>query len=418
MTEEETMQNVVIRGKKSNGKEQPVLVDSDGKIETTATITGDITIGEVEVSNFPATQPISGEVTVHDIEGGVVDTVTKVNAVDSITSKINIDTIDHLTSITNPVDFRYTDEYGWSTENTPQGESRSVTPFRIVGGDFSGDTVDSNFWTAATGTGGSITQASGLLTLATGATDGNDVSITSVRKGRFVGGTVNRYRAQVILGDTGTSNNIRRWGAYDANNGVFFELNGTTLNVVIRKAAGDTTVAQAAWSEDTTFTIDTNMHTYEIYWTSKNIYFGIDGDLKHIQTATTSKLIGSSHLYAKTENNNGTGLAANKTIALASQMIHRLGHDRTEATSKYIAGVSAGTVCKYGPGKIQKILWSAGATGNGVTIYDATSVTGTPIIQFTGTKDNATSLDIGVPFFTGLTVVTTGTSSYCTVVYE
>lgn len=45
-------------------------------------------------------------------------------------------------------------------------------------------------------------------------------------------------------------NLTKRIGAFDANNGVFFELSGSTLNVGIRKGASDTKVAQDSWNID------------------------------------------------------------------------------------------------------------------------------------------------------------------------
>lgn len=52
-----------------------------------------------------------------------------------------------------------------------------------------------------------------------------------------------------ILGGDVT-NLIRRIGLYDANDGLFFERNGATVNVVIRKATADTPVAQNTWNID------------------------------------------------------------------------------------------------------------------------------------------------------------------------
>jgi len=56
------------------------------------------------------------------------------------------------------------------------------------------------------------------------------------------------------VGDTGKTNVIRRWGYYDDNNGIFFELNDTTINVGFRsKSTGsvvNTTIPQSQWNED------------------------------------------------------------------------------------------------------------------------------------------------------------------------
>ena len=58
----------------------------------------------------------------------------------------------------------------------------------------------------------------------------------------------------VQLGDTGKANNVRRWGIFH-DEGIFFELNGTTLNCVRRSEFlgspyGEETVAQGSWSID------------------------------------------------------------------------------------------------------------------------------------------------------------------------
>jgi hypothetical protein len=413
------VQNVVIRGKKSNGAELPVLVDADGKIETTATLTGDIEIGEVEVSNFPASQVVEGTVTVDEIEAKVnIDTVDQVTAVTGITNKVNIDTVDHITAIDGRVGVYSQDEYGWEIENTPQGEHRAITPFRLIGSQFSGTTTDTNFWTVNTGTGGSATQANQLLTIANGTTDGNDVSITSVRTARYVGGSTNRFRANMIFGDTGAVGNTRRFGAYNTTDGFFFELSGTTFRLGIRKASGDTTIAQASWSTGETFTVDTNMHTFEIYWTNKSVWFSIDDELVHKASATTAPLVGSINLPITMETINGAGVTTSYQLKTTNMVIHRLGTERTQPTSKYIAGASAGTICKYSAGIVQQVIFFAGSNGNGIELYDNTAASGTPILKFNSQSNIVTQMPINLPFFTGLTVVTTGSSSYCTIIYE
>lgn len=57
------------------------------------------------------------------------------------------------------------------------------------------------------------------------------------------------YLLTGVLG-AGVSNVRRRIGAFDANDGLFFELNDSTLSVVVRKGASDTSVASASWNID------------------------------------------------------------------------------------------------------------------------------------------------------------------------
>lgn len=409
-------QAIVIRGKK-DGNEIPVLVDEDGKIETTATLVGDVTLADVEITNFPATQVVSGEVTVHEIQNKVpVGTVDKVTAVDTITNKVNVDTIDKVTAIDGTVDVQLIDEYGWESELTPQGEVRTVAPFRLVGAQFTGNTVDSNFWTASAGTGGTVSQANQLLTLATGVTDDNDVSVTSVRKARYIGGSSNRFRGNFAFGDTGVAGNVRRFGAYDANDGFFIELNGTNIRFGIRKAAADTIIAQASWNVNTTFTIDTNIHTYEIYWTNKSVWFNIDDSLKHKASATTAPLVGNLVLPIKMENNNGAGLASNKNLYVANAVIHRLGLEHTLPMAKYVSGATS-AVLKYGGGKVQRIIFTPGANNNTLILYDNTSGT-TELLKVTGQTGVTYAFEANAPFYTGLFYSMTGANSSATIIYE
>jgi hypothetical protein len=409
-------QQVLIRGKKGT-KEIPVLVDDDGKIETTATLTGDITVGEVEVSNFPATQPVSGTVTIDDITGGDIDKVTVVDAVTDITNKVSIDTVDAVTTITNDVDVIQVDEYGWEAELTPQGEQRTIEPVRLAGTAFNGDIVDTNFWKVVTNTGGTITQGSGVITLSSGTTADNTVNLTSLRQGIFIPASTNRYRSQLIP-TTGNAGCTRRWGAFDANNGFFFELAGTAFRIVIRKGGADTVIAQAAWSESTTFTLDGNIHTFEIYWTGRRVYFSIDDELKHIQTATTAALTATTTLPVRMECNNTGGSTTSRNLVATTAAIHRLGKLETAPMSKFISGAVTGQA-KYNPGRLQRIIFTPGANGNTLILYDNTSATGELIkVGGSNTAGVTVSFEVGAQFYTGLYYAMTGTSSTATLIYE
>ena len=103
------------------------------------------------------------------------------------------------------------DEYGFEVENTPMGEMRTAQPVRIVGATYEGNTIDPDFLTTgASGTGAAVTQANQLI-ITSGTANGATAFAYSKRRGRYVGGTANRYRS-VRRTEAGTANNNRRWG--------------------------------------------------------------------------------------------------------------------------------------------------------------------------------------------------------------
>ena len=92
-------------------------------------------------------------------------------------------------------------------------------------------------------------------------------------------GTGMYYVFGVRLGDTGKDHVIRNWGPFDATDGFFFQLNGTTLNVVHRStfaAKYEHTAAQSTWNRDTLdgtggeanpSGMNLNVTKSNIYWT-------------------------------------------------------------------------------------------------------------------------------------------------------
>lgn len=91
-----------------------------------------------------------------------------------------------------------------------------------------------------------------VLSVGTGATD--SVTRTTNRYHYYQPGVGQFALVTCALGDTGKANNTRRWGYFDANDGVFFEMQGTILNVVLRSSVSgsvvETRVPQSAWNGD------------------------------------------------------------------------------------------------------------------------------------------------------------------------
>lgn len=84
--------------------------------------------------------------------------------------------------------------------------------------------------------------------------------------GAYIPGAGVTASFSVILADTGSSGNVRRWGLLsdDGNDGFFFQLSGTTLQVVRRQAGVDTAVSAASWNIVSTITADTNGHIWGV----------------------------------------------------------------------------------------------------------------------------------------------------------
>jgi hypothetical protein len=131
------------------------------------------------------------------------------------------------------------------------GRLRSSTPLTLLEHNNQFGTTSSKWDKLLTGTGTlTDTTASGTTTLSTGGTASGASAIRATR-------AYQRYQVQKSLqvgqafifgaGVTGVSKKV---GYFDANNGVYFEQLGATLNVVVRSGGVDTKVAQGSWNVD------------------------------------------------------------------------------------------------------------------------------------------------------------------------
>lgn len=169
----------------------------------------------------------------------------------------------HMADHANPDQFLAVDNRGSASVRFAEGQpvmsgfgNLKVAEERALGVyESSLDTYESLFSQFASGTGALNYDAQDSSeVLSVGSLSGASIRITTNRYHYYMPGTSNIYKMTVACGDSGKAGNVRRWGAFDADDGVFFELNGTTLNAVIRNSTSgtvvETRVAQSAWNSD------------------------------------------------------------------------------------------------------------------------------------------------------------------------
>jgi len=314
---------------------------------------------------------------------------------------------------------------------SPMGALKVAIPTRLAGQTIAGAVVDPAFWGSTIVGTGAVTQNYGVMTLTTAATANSSMLVTSQRIARYTGAVPNYFRSNLSLPavTTGTAGfvNKRRWGAFDAANGYFFEATQTnpasapTLSVVCRKTDGsglvDTPVTSFNGDYGATFTLDVNVHSYEIWWTNKNAYFWVDDALLHTVTTTTTPAVATPHLKIGLQTINSGDCTGVNTLVVRSATINRLGVSNTEPLWAYISGDAAQYNLKYGPGKLHKMIFN-NTTGTSITFYDAAAGTTNPIALITTATASIGSWDFNINFYNGLTAVTVANNLNATVIYE
>lgn len=307
---------------------------------------------------------------------------------------------------------------------TPNRSLICTNAIRLVGTAFDGDTIDTNFWTKSrTGTGD--VAINGEAELATGTTADSTVSLTSVRKGRFVVSNPMEFKSVCEWHTTAGADNVRRIGVYDDENGFFFQMNGTTFQVGYRYTATGTTsvlISSGSFNGDvTTFDPSTTRHKISIQYTNKSVYWFIDGQLLHSVSLTHSIAQGTMTFPIAIENNNSNGNTTDHSFHIIGAVINRLGNVATNPTSYFQSGTTTGTVIKRTAGLIRGIVISNVANNSDVTLYNGVTVAGDEIWSSgaMGSQTQPFSIDFfGLPFDDGLTLEIADAGCNVTIIYE
>lgn len=313
-----------------------------------------------------------------------------------------------------------TDRFNVRTRNTMNGELRTMEGFRTAGRVLSGSVVDPNFFSSTATNGGSATQSNGVLTLATNTTANGAIQVNAESISRYVGAAQMEATARIAMGDTGTANNVRRWGMMDlaAQNGVYFKLSGSTMYVCTLSGGVETAIASASWNQSTVVPTLTNYNLWQIQYMVSSVNFIINGTLVHqISGAPSSASWAQTlNLYLWTDNTNSGGSTTNVNMLLKSAHNYRFGKHDTQ--NVYFHGTTAATtVLKYGPGTLHRMTLN-NPGGTLITLYDNTAGSGTVIAVInTPSTANPVTLTYEIEFNIGLTVVSTGTWDF-TIIYQ
>jgi len=183
---------------------------------------------------------------------------------------------------------------------TDFGEFRTASPFTLADINFKYE-IDSTEFGTSVATGGTVTYNSSRATASITVT-GSNGSRARLRTHTFFRYQSGKSQAALLTcfhSNAGETNQIRRWGYFGDNDGLFFELNGTTLQLVRRTSTSgspvDNVIPRATWNGDkldgsgpSGITLDlTRANLYEIHmhWLGvANVRFYVNGILVHTAT--------------------------------------------------------------------------------------------------------------------------------------
>lgn len=143
-------------------------------------------------------------------------------------------------------------------------------------------TVNDEFTSVITGSGSWSIVDTTTLQLDTGASSSSGISLTSDIIHSYIPGKGMFVQISIILGDSGVAGNIREWGLFDDDNGVFIRLNETQYEFVLRNNGVETVVSAPDW--DIPVTPDANGHLwyFQYQWLGVgDFYLYYDGELVH-----------------------------------------------------------------------------------------------------------------------------------------
>ena len=245
----------------------------------------------------------------------------------------------------------------------------------LVGQAFGSQQLDidatSGSWIETSTNGGTQTVSDGELVLSTNTTADGSISVESYAVAQFLVANYNTVHFGYQINDTGVANNIRRFGAYDDNDGVFLQLNGADdIEACTRKNTVDTCVDDDDWN-GTPVAITGTVKVFEAFWNAGRIEIRINNTIVHTFSAAGSPLFSKYDLPVKMENFNTNGSTTNVEAFFRAAGIYRNGEPTQQPTYTFIN--SGAKQVKLGAGHLHRlIIKRIGATGGAqeVSVYD------------------------------------------------
>ncbi len=331
-----------------------------------------------------------------------------------------------------PVSVSEIDKRGRHGEFSQIRDLRVAEPYRVAGSPFEGTTIDANFWVSTvSGAGAANTQANGALTTASGTANSGYAQMQSVRRGRFIFAHPMIMRFAVRIPTIVVALNTRRWGAYTVTaaptptDGFWFELSAAgVLSVVCGNAGTPSSIASGSFNGElgASYTLDTNIHAFEIHYFVMEVQFYIDGRLLHTFTPTTTNLSSIFTLPITWASVNGGAGVTSGPIEIWATNLVRIGREATAPTSYYFAnGQTTGVVLKRGPGMVHGVSIGQATNNAVIQLYDALTNGGTPFVTWV-VPNNAiipvNMMGLDLPFYSALTLEVKTQNAGVTVIYE
>ncbi len=273
---------------------------------------------------------------------------------------------------------------------------------------------DSNIWTKIEISGGNVA-SSGSFVLNTGNSSSGSVTLISNHRALMHTGIINQFMAGVRIPSLNDQDNIRRWGAFDSQNGIFFELKNGAFGIVRRSAGVDFRIESSSFNGilngQSSFKLNDGFNIYKIFYAPNACQFQVNRVAIHTilgMSSSSDVLTLSPHFKLCAENINLSGSNKNVQMIVGAMAIQRLGHHDSRNLYFHISGSST-SVVKSGPGTLKKIIIGSKSSTNAfITLHDNIIASGNIMSILDITQVGIYDYDL--VFNTGLSISAAGAS--------